>query len=77
MLCYNFSLSVSVLVFRGRAVRTDANVRKDSAAIVEASQRHPGAEVRREEQAGGGALPLPQEQARGLFHPRTAGVWTH
>lgn len=62
--------------FRGRAVCTGANVRKDTAALVEAPQRHPGAEIRREEQAGGGALPLPQEQASGLFHPHTAGVWT-
>lgn len=61
------------LCLRGGAIRAAPDVREDSAALVEAPQRHPGAEVRREEQAGDGTLPLPQEQAGGLFHPRAAG----
>lgn len=64
---------VFLLCFRGGAVCPGPNVREDSAALVEAPQRHPGAEVRREEQAGDRTLPLPQEQAGGLLHPRTAG----
>lgn len=61
------------LCLRGGTIRAAPDVREDSAALVEAPQRHPGAEVRREEQAGDGTLPLPQEQAGGLFHPRAAG----
>lgn len=61
------------MCFRGGAVCSGPDVGEDPAAPAEASQRHPGAQVRREEQTGDGTLPLPQEQAGGLFHPGAAG----
>lgn len=56
-----------VLCYRSRSLWSIPDVREDPSQAAKTSQRHPGAEVRWEEQESPRTLPLPAKQARRLL----------
>lgn len=56
-----------ILCYRSRSIWSIPDVREDPSQAAKTSQRHPGAEIRWEEQESPRTLPLPAKQARRLL----------
>lgn len=56
-----------ILCYRSRSLWSIPDVREDPSQAAKTSQRHPGAEIRWEEQESPRTLPLPAKQARRLL----------
>lgn len=62
-----------IFCYRSRSLWSIPDVREDPSQAAKTSQRHPGAEIRREEQESPRTLPLPAKQACRLLHSHFTG----